>query len=122
MLYSKRRDVERRALFEWMDSAQFVLKRVLSGEENMTTHTDVVLNRWAEQLRRRGWGTAFAALLEALEPLAPAGAILLEGGRWLFTPWVDGNTLQVAALLLEDDTQRKRFLQALVTASGESLP
>jgi len=63
-----------------------------------------------------------AAFLEALDPLAPAGAALLEGGRWLLTPWMDIHTLGAAVSLLEDDAQRKRFLQALVTTSGEPLP
>ena len=88
----------------------------------MAAHSDAVLERWARQWRQRGVGEYVAALVEALEPLAPAGAVLLQGGRWLFSPWMNEETLQAATLLLEDDEQRARFLRGLISASGEHLP
>jgi len=77
----------------------------------MAVPEDIILNQWATQWRQRKIGKYLAACLEALEPFAPAGAALLQGGRWLFVPWIDDKKLRAIALLLEDHERRSRFLQ-----------
>ena len=88
----------------------------------MAAHNEAILNRWARQGRQQGWGTYLAALLEAFEPLAPAGAVLLQGGGRLFVPWVDEESIQALTWLLENREQRARFLQALTPVSGDPVP
>lgn len=72
------------------------------------THQD-----WIGQIKARGWGNAFSALLDVIEPLGPLGAQLL----WVAQPAMGlfglGNMLADIAQILETPGGVERLRRAL---------
>ncbi len=69
---------------------------------------------WVEEIRARGWGDAFSAALDVLEPLGPLGAQML----WIAQPaarviggW--GEALGALAQALEEPGGIERLRQEL---------
>jgi hypothetical protein len=79
------------------------------------THTEMRADwpRWADSLRRRGLGNLAAWALEAAGPLALLGAQALYFGGPLLRPALSGATLENLAGLLEDETERRSFINFL---------
>lgn len=77
------------------------------------TETRADWPRWAETLRRRGAGNLAAWALEAAGPLALLGAQALHFGGPLLRPTLSGATLDGLVSLLEDEDERRAFVDFL---------